>query len=127
MNLTMWNGFDFDSMFASTYYPYLGRAIITIESAETHTPLSNATVTAHYGGSGENGEQDAAAGIFVTRRESTKDGLVQFGGWAGRAMPKPHQVLVEAAGYTSQTVSVQLEGGGVVEATVSLALSAASE
>ena len=42
-------------------------------------------------------------------------------------MPKPHQVLVEAVGYTSQTVSVQLKGGGVVKTTVSLALSASSE
>ena len=127
MNLTVWNEFDFDSMFASTYYPYLGQAIITVEAADTHTPLSTAIVTAHYGGSGAKGEDDEAAGIFVTRRASTTDGKIQFGGWAGRATPKPHQVLVEVVGYTSLTVSVQLVGGGVVKKTVSLAKSVASE
>ena len=71
--------------------------------AATHKPIPKAIVTAHYGvGSDGNDEgEGGSGGIFVTRRESSKDGIVRFSGWAGRTIPKPHRLRVEVVGYTA--------------------------
>ena len=45
---------------------------------------------------------------------------LQFGGWAGRATPTPHWVMVEAVGFNTQTTSMQLVGGSDVKATITL-------
>jgi hypothetical protein len=103
MNTTIWNEFDFEGMFAKSYYPYLGYATITVESAtasDAHAPVPGATVTAYYGGAGPETKASAdvdgssKSGIFVTRRKSTENGAISFGGWAGRATPTPHTLLV---------------------------------
>ena len=65
---------------------------------------------------------ERGAGARVTRKlTSTADGLMRFGGWAGRRAPAVHALNVSAQGFrTNASALVQLRPGRVVEAEVYL-------
>ena len=119
MDARLEQSFALPELLQKTYYPHVGTASLTIVG-EDHQPIGGANVTVHYDGVGTDASGGGGGGVLVTRRVSDAQGVVQFGGWAGRAKAVPQRVEVSAAGFVVATHAVQLKGARRVESVVQL-------
>lgn len=109
MNQSEWDTWALPAKLQEQYYPYLGEADVSVTDAATGKALKNAAVHVTYGG-----------GAFVTRKLTSEAGLITFGGWAGKAKPTPHNLIVSLPGYKNATQTLQIQPQGTIKAMVAL-------
>ena len=118
MNQTEWNKWALPAKLQAQYYPYLGQGEVAVTDAATGDPLANAVVEVAYGTPIGGGKR---VGAFVTRKlTASKSGLMKFGGWAGKAKPTPHTVVVSMTGYTTVSHTLQIKAQQTVRIKVVL-------
>ena len=118
MNQTEWNKWALPAKLQAQYYPYLGQGEVAVTDAATGDPLANAVVEVAYGTPIGGGKR---VGAFVTRKlTASKSGLMKFGGWAGKAKPTPHTVVVSMKGYTTASHTLQIKAQQTVRIKVVL-------
>ena len=109
MNQTEWDRWALPAKLQAEYYPYLGQGEVAVSDATTGKAIADATVHVTYG-----------AGAFVSRKRASSSGVMKFGGWAGKAVPTPHNLVVSAKGYTHANGTLQIKPQGTTQVKVAL-------
>ena len=104
-----WQRWDLPGHLQRSYFPFLGRASITVRDATSQSAVDNSVVTVVYNGS-----------THVTRKRTDAMGVARFGGWVGKARRAPHTVSVAAPGYEEARLDVQLRAGETVSVSLKL-------
>lgn len=107
MNRSLWEAWGLPSHLQSMYWPWLGAASVAVLDATTAAPISDALVQVLYNGT-----------TLVTRKLTSAEGTIAFGGWCGKTQRVPHTVLVNASAYVPITALVQLECGQQTDAII---------
>jgi hypothetical protein len=128
MNATEWKAYDLSARLSQSYFPWLGNATVTVTAADENdgeglaqirpaVAVEAAVVTVVWNDSSTTG---VGAGTAVTRKQTSADGSISFGGWIGKSQLAKHGVFVSAAGYEDATATVQLKAGQTVSLSVKL-------
>ena len=69
---------------------------------------------------GDGAVAGTGTGAFVTHKLTSDNGVMRFGGWAGKAQPTAHSLTVSLVGYADLMASLQVKAQSIVQTTVKL-------
>jgi hypothetical protein len=135
MNASLWQHWALPEHLEKLYWPWVGGAEVTVVDEKDASPIVGALALVGYGAPACTQTMPTAAAqappvspcTDVTRKRAAQNGIVTFGGWAGRERPTAHHLHVSAAGYAPADATVQLIGGQTVRMTISLSRTGAEE